>query len=286
MARSPGDAPVSKEAKQFGELRGGKRVWAVGSVHGQAAMLAHLHDQIARRWALFDRIVYLGNLVGFGDDCLGTLDEVLAFRRRILAVPYAIPDDVVLLRGRQEEMWQKLLQLQFAREPTSVLDWLLEHGVAATLAAYGGSAQEGRAEARHGAVSLTRWTQGLRAAMNAQPGHAQLFASLRRAAYTDDQGLLLVSAGLDPARRLEQQGDNFWWGHPTFGEAVKHYSPFRMVVRGYAAQHPGLTVEDGLVTVDGGAGFGGPLIAVCLDPAGQPLDQVVAEPAGGVEASS
>jgi len=77
-----------------------------------------------------------------------------------------------------------------------------------------------RCEARHGALSLTRWTQNLRAAMNAEPGHARLFASLRRAACTDDEGLLLVSAGLDPTRGLDQQGDSFWWGHPAFGEAT------------------------------------------------------------------
>lgn len=282
MANGEDVTSGTKSPQQFAVLTGCRRVWAVAAVHGQAAMLARLHEEIAQRWALLDRIVYTGNLLGYGDDCLGVVDEVLAFRRRALAVPHAIPEDVVFLRGQQEEMWQKLLQLQFARDPAGVLDWLLAHGVGATLAAYGGNAQEGQAEARHGAVSLTRWTQSLRARMNALPGHAPLFASLRRAAYSDDQGLLLVSAGLDPSRRLDQQGDTFWWGHPVFGGAVKHFNPFRAVVRGLAAGHPGLLVEDGLITVDGGAGFGGPLLAVCLDTAGQVLDQVAvpAEAAG------
>ncbi|GAB5469901.1 MAG: hypothetical protein Kilf2KO_29310 [Rhodospirillales bacterium] len=243
-------------------------------MHGQAGLLARLHAEIADRWQYFDRLVYLGNLVGHGDDSLGVLDEVLAFRRRILAVPHALVEDVVVLRGRQEEMWQKLLQLQFAADPAGVLEWLLSHGVGATLEAYGGSVQEGRAEARHGAVSLTRWTQALRAVMQRHPGHSELFASLRRAAYSDDRGLLLVSCGLDPTRRLEHQTDSFWWGHPAFGAEVKHFDPFGLVVRGLAAPPPGLTVEDRLVTVDGGTASGGPLIAACFDTQGQLHDQV------------
>ncbi len=226
MARGGSAAPgAGGQQRSLAVLRNCQRVWAVGAVHAQTALLSELHTQIAERWEYFDRIVYLGNLIGYGEDCLGTIDEVLDFRRRILAVPHAIPEDVVFLRGQQEEMWQKLLQLQFAADPGGVLEWLLSHGVGTTLEAYGGSEQEGRAEARHGALSLTRWTQSLRAAMNAQPGHARLFASLRRAAYSDDEGLLLVSAGLDPTRDLDQQGDSFWWGHPAFGAQVRHFSP-------------------------------------------------------------
>ncbi len=256
-------------------LRNAERVWAVGAVHGQAQLLKKLHSEIAERWQYFDRIVYLGNIVGYGDDCAGAVGEALAFRRRILAVPHAIPEDIVFLRGRQEEMWQKLLQLQFAADPAGVLEWLLSHGVAATLEGYGGSEREGRAEARHGALSLTRWTQGLRANMNSHEGHGHYFASLRRAAYSDDEGLLLVSGGLDPTRTLAQQGDSFWWGHPAFGEEVKQFSPFRCVVRGSSASQPGIGVEPGLVTLDGGSAFGGPLVAACISVEGEVLEEVV-----------
>ncbi len=280
MARGGTAAPgAAGQKRSLAVLRNCERVWAVGAVHAQTALLSELHERIADRWEHFDRIVYLGNLIGYGEDCLGAIDEALEFRRRILAVPHAIPEDVVFLRGQQEEMWQKLLQLQFAADPAGVLEWLLAHGVGTTLEAYGGSAQEGRAEARHGALSLTRWTQGLRAAMNAQPGHARFFASLRRGAYSDDEGLLFVSAGVDPTRDLDQQGDSFWWGHPAFGAQVRHFSPFRCVVRGFAAEHPGIEAEDRLITLDGGAAFGGPLVAVCLDGRGKILERVsVAQP--------
>ncbi len=275
MAVARSAAPAQGAQQQaIAILRNCQRVWAVGGVHGQAELLRQLHEQIAERWQYFDRIVYLGNLIGHGDDSLGAIAEALAFRRRILAVPHAIPDDIVFLRGRQEEMWQKLLQLQFAADPAGVLEWLLGHGVGATLEAYGGSQREGRAEARHGALSLTRWTQNLRANMNAHEGHTHFFASLRRAAYSDDEGLLLVSGGLDPTKALSQQGDTFWWGHPAFGEEVKQFSPFRCVVRGSSATQPGIAIEPGLVTLDGGSAFGGPLVAACVDVEGQVLEEI------------
>src|SRR6185437_5518155 len=125
----------------------------------------------------------------------GTLDELIAFRRLFLARRLAFLGDIVFLRGSQEEMWQKLLQLQFAPNPREVLPWMLDHGVATTLDSYGIDARQGHAAARDGVLSLTRWTAGLRAAIEARSGHRQLMTSLRRAAFTDNGGLLLVHAG-------------------------------------------------------------------------------------------
>src|SRR5271165_1084784 len=45
---------------------------------------------------------------------LTTLDELLDFRRRVLGRGGGAACDVAFLRGSQEEVWQKLLQLQFA----------------------------------------------------------------------------------------------------------------------------------------------------------------------------
>src|SRR3546814_11187859 len=97
-------------------------------------------------------------------------------------------------------MGEKLLQLQCAPNPGEVLRLMLAQGVSATLEGYGGSAQDGLVAARDGAVQLTRWTNRLREAMRAAPGHNNLFAALKRAAFTDDDGVLLVSAGIDASR--------------------------------------------------------------------------------------
>ena len=54
-----------------------------------------------------------------------TVDEILSFRRKFLArPPFTDADDHILLRGSQEEMWQRILQLQFAVDPIEVVTWM------------------------------------------------------------------------------------------------------------------------------------------------------------------
>src|SRR5262249_7810974 len=79
------------------------RGWAVGAVHGEVELLRRLHRALAERWQQLDRLIYLGNMIGRGRAVLAAMDELLAFRRRVLAVPHAIPEDIVYLRGSQEE---------------------------------------------------------------------------------------------------------------------------------------------------------------------------------------
>ncbi len=132
---------------------------------------------------------------------------------------------------------------------------------------------EAQREAATGPLALTRWTGRLRKAMQDRPGHYQLFGTLRRAAYSDDHGLLLVNCGLDPTRPLEAQSDSFWWNAGAFNRIAEPYGDFRRVVRGFDPSHAGLQLDGYAVTLDGGCGFGGPLVAACFDPRGEILLQ-------------
>ena len=123
------------ERDKFAELRAGGRLWAVSSIHGDVERLRGLHGALAPRLAADDRLVYLGNFVGHGSGASETIDELLRFRLWFLARRRAMVCDLAYLRGAQEEMWHKLLQLQFATDPRGVLAWMLEHGVGATLSA-------------------------------------------------------------------------------------------------------------------------------------------------------
>ncbi|MDG3442291.1 hypothetical protein [Nitrospirillum amazonense] len=267
------------EQERFVVLGRPRRIWAVGAIHGDVDRLAALHDDIGARFQPGDRLIYLGNLIGRGPRVRDTMDELLSFRRAVLSVRGVIVSDLVYLRGGQEEMWQKLLQLQFAPNPAEVLQWMMTQGVDATLAAYGGSAYQGVAAARDGAVSLARWTGQLRAAQRAAPGHDTLFAALRRAAYTERRQerlpeLLFVNAGIDTSRPLAAQGDSFWWGGGAWSRIDGPYAGFGRVVRGYDPGHGGLAATPATVTLDGGCGFSGTLACGCFGPDGELLEVV------------
>src|SRR5689334_25431100 len=156
---------------RFAVLKRARRVWAIAAIHGEVERLVGLHRALADAFEVGDRIVYLGNYFGGGTDVVGTVDELLSFRRAVIALPRMFASDVVYLRGSQEEMWQKLLQLQFAPNPREVFAWMIEHGAGATLAAYGGDIQQGFVCTRDGPLAITRWTGKLRTAMQGVPGH-------------------------------------------------------------------------------------------------------------------
>lgn len=268
---------VSPDDPRFARLVHAERVWAVGAVHGDAERLHGLHKDLIGRFTFGDRLVYLGNLLGVGPRIHETIDEAIIFRRRLLA-RYAgaiEADDIVYLRGAQEEMWSKLLQLQFATNPREILEWLIAHGVDATIAAYGSTLQAARGHCRDGPVAITKWTNILRKAIHRAPGHHQWLAGLKRAAYDDALGLLFVHASVDPSRPLTLQGDSFWWDTGAFEEIREPFEGFARVVRGYDHHHRGLDLErPHTATVDAGCGYGGNLAAICFTPDGTIADRI------------
>ncbi len=258
----------------FGILEKPLRIWAVGAIHGEAMRLRDLHEALLGRLCVGDRIVYLGNYFGIGPMVRETIDELIEFRRTFLTIPGAEPEDIVFLRGAQEEMWRKMLQIQLATIPQDVFDWMIERGAEATLRAYGGNVNEARVRFREGILSTTRWTGTLRQAMAASPGHNELMSSLRRAAYTDNGRLLFVHAGIDPNRPLSEQKDTFWWGAPYFAAIDAPFNGFDKVIRGFDPEHGGLVETRHTLSIDGGCGCGGELLAVCLSPEGEIIDRL------------
>lgn len=270
MSQHPVASPADhRKSAAFAVVAAGRRTWAVASIHGEVERLAVLHDRLAVRITPADNLIYLGNLLGRGPAIAATMHELLLFRRAVLARHIVTGcGDIVFLRGSQEEMWHKLLQLQFAANPTEVFEWLVSRGVGATIEAYGGSIEEGRTAARRGALALSRWTNGLRAAVRSRDGHERLLSSLKRAAFTADDAMLFVSAGVDPKRSLAQQADAFWWGSARFEPGRSRLPPFRHIVRGFDPQHRGLEIGASVTSLDGGCGFGGPLVAGCFEADG------------------
>jgi serine/threonine protein phosphatase 1 len=256
------------DPKHFAVLAGNRRIWAVGAIHGESERLTVLHSHIADFFTPGDQIVYLGNYLGQSEGVFATINELLLFRRWVIAWPDSRLEDVVHLRGGQEEMWQKLLQLQFAPNPAQVLQWMGAHGVEATLNAYGSRSEEGLGAVREGALAITRWTSGLAQAIRAHDGHMALLSSLKHAAFSDDQRLLFVHAGVDPSRPLLAQSDAFWWGGHDLSRLIAPYEGYGLIIRGYDSRHNGICMDEYAATLDGGCGFGGPLAAACFAPDG------------------
>ncbi len=222
-----------------------------------------LHDRLFAELVPGDRVVYMGNSIGHGSAPIETLDEILAFRRSALSIPGMAPGDFVYLRGGQEEMWEKLQQLQFAPNPKNVLNWMLDNGMAPVLESYGLRPRDGLMAAIEGIMALTRWTARVRGAIRQHAGHDIFQCQLRRAAFTATEGespLLFVHAGIDPHLPLQDQGDTLWWGGHGFNELNSRFDPFKMVVRGYDPDRGGFHVNNVTATLDAGCGFGGGLI--------------------------
>jgi len=258
---------------RFASLGQPQAVWTIASIHGDLERLTNLHEALAERIQPGYRIVYFGNYTGYNIDSAETIDEILSFRRRVLALPGMTTNDIVYLRGAQEDMWNRLLQLQFHTNPLELFLWMLGNGLAHSLQAYGINPHNGLAAAREGVISLTRWTNGIRQLLKEFPGHDMFMQQQRRAAYTalpDGRfPLLFVNAGIDPARPLAKQDDAFCWAGENFTQMTDAYAPFEKVVRGFDPTHSGVYVNCVTASLDGGCGFGGNLVGAGLTPDGQ-----------------
>ena len=205
---------MSKVAS-IARLRDGGTTWALGALKGDDTSLERLGGVLMQRWQPGDRLVVLGNMLGGAGSTPRTIDLMLLLRRRLLARPGAEVEDFVFLRGPQEEIWHKALQLQFALAPLDVLDWMLSRGLDAIIESYGHSIAEGRIASRGGSLAIARWTSGLRARQAARPGHSDLLNALSRAALSADDRLVFAATGVDPGRPLDGQADAFWWSTQT-----------------------------------------------------------------------
>ena len=265
------------DSTHFSILRPTGRIWAVGAVRGDATRLCQIHSHVQEMFQTGDRVIYLGDVIGTGPDIIGAVDELLRFRRWVLSrPPFTHPGDVIVLRGSQEEMWRNLLQVQFAAAAGDVLRWMEKRGVDKTVEAYGGRFAEGIAAARDGPRILGQWTTRLRGGVRAASGHGALNAMLMHAAITSDAALLFVNAGLDPDRRLSDQGDRFWWDANGPERMTQPYAEAGLIIRGTDPARLGVVRDEYSLGLDGGSGEGGSLNAVCLSGSGEIQETITA----------
>lgn len=249
-----------------------KRIWVIAPIFGRATLLKRLHSTLVQRLSGEDGLVYLGNYLGHGPEITETIDEILAFRGQISKDLGWSANRIVFLRGAQEEIWVKLLQIQWALKPDETFQWLMKNGAQATLKAYGGDPDEATAKFRSGVVVTTRWTSQLRENFECHEGHYNFIHSLASAVLSWDRQLLFVAAGLDPNRSLEKQNDLFWWSSPVFESNPQPYSGFTKIIRGDDPNQNGPVLEGPVISLNDG--FTGRLFAVCLLSDGTLVDHI------------
>ena len=221
----------------FVELNGSGRLWAIGSIHSNLKSFSSIKNFILKNFKSEDKLIFLGNIIGLGDSSKETLSSVIDLRFYLMSKFKLKPESIVFLRGAQEEMFSKLLQLHLAPNPSEIIEWMFDHGVNETIKSYGFSVKEIRNVASSGTINISRWTANLNRVIHNSLGHTQYFLNLKHAAYSHTKKILFVNRGVDITRPLSAQNDCFWWGFQNFSTIQKPYNTFIRIVRGYESEH-------------------------------------------------
>ena len=221
----------------FVELKKTNKIWAIGSVHSNLSSFTSIKKFILNNFEKSDKLIFLGNIIGLGNDSKETLNSVIDLRFKLMSKFTLKPDSVVFLRGAQEEMFSKLLQLHLAPNPSEIVEWMFDHGVNETIKSYGYSEDEIRNIASSGTITISKLTSNLVKVVQKNLGHMEYFSNLKHAAYSRTKKILFVNRGVDITRPLSAQNDCFWWGFQNFSSMQKPYNTFLRIVRGYESEH-------------------------------------------------
>ena len=225
------------KVSNFVELKKSNKIWAIGSIHSNLKSFTSIKKFLLNNFEANDTLIFLGNVIGLGNYSKETLNSVLDLRFSLMSKFKLKPESIVFLRGAQEEMFSKLLQLQLAPNPTEILEWMFDHGVNETIKSYGFSESEVKKIASSGTLNISKWTSNLNKAIHDNPGHVQYFLNLKHAAYSHTKKILFVNRGVDISRPLSAQNDCFWWGYQNFSTMQQPYKTFLRIVRGYESEH-------------------------------------------------
>jgi serine/threonine protein phosphatase 1 len=237
VERAAATADALRFRKAPGWLPRGRRVYAVGDVHGCRRQLVDLHATIAADLAARPipsvLLMHLGDYIDLGPDSAGVID-VLSRPSRITGAT------TINLVGDHERMLLDAL----SGDRAAATDWLWAGG-RASLVSWGVDSDLPREE----------WEAAL---------PATHVAFLRSLVLTHREGdYLFVHAGIRPGVTLARQTPDdlltmrqpFLWSDANFGVVVVH---------GHNTS-PLPTVTDNRIGIDTGAGHGGPLTCAVLE---------------------
>ncbi len=232
-----------EKENNFIEITKSKKIWAIGSIHSRLDAFNNLKKFILENFEENDYLVFLGNIIGVGQSSKETLTSAIDLRNKLMAKFAIKSKKIIFLRGAQEEMLLKLLQLHTAPNPQDIVLWMLDHGVDATIQSYGFEVQELKMVAAQGTLAISKWTKKLNQMLIKTLGHKEYFNHLKHAAYSESKRILFLNRGVDISRPLSAQNDCFWWGYQNFSSLNKPYGSFIRIVRGYKSSEKNV-IED------------------------------------------
>jgi serine/threonine protein phosphatase 1 len=217
----------------------GRRIYAVGDIHGCAEQLANLHaiiaEDLARRPVAAPLLLHIGDYVDRGPDTAGVIAQLLNGSR--------VPGTrMINLMGNHEHTMLEAL----SGERAAATDWLFAGGASA-LRSYGVDPDSPR----------ERWAEAVPAAHLAFLRQLDLIYQ--------EGGYAFVHAGIRPGIPLERQSRDdllrmrqpFLYSEASFGAVVVHgHTPVKAPV-----------VRHNRIAIDTGAVFGGKLTCVVLEDA-------------------
>lgn len=221
------------------------RLYAIGDIHGQLALLKDAHERVFRDGGQDALIAHVGDLIDRGPDSRGVVDYLMRGQRA--GRPW------VVTRGNHDRFLPKFLRQPGWIDPglASGRHWV-DHdglGAAATLASYG--------------VDPSQPKDALLAdARRAVPAaHADYLASLPL--WFLHPEALVVHAGIRPGIDLQRQAEqDLVWIRRGFLDSEADHGP--LVVHGHTAIGTA-THHGNRLNIDGGAAYGRPLCAVVID---------------------
>lgn len=222
----------------------GKRLYAVGDIHGRLDLLndllGRINDDIAARSVPSAAVVFLGDLIDRGPQSAGVIERLCTL------TPF--PAETLCLLGNHEEVLLRVL----AAEPDLAYDWL-GYGGDACAESYGVDP-----------VALTAMDEARIATTLGDAIPARHIAYLKRCGDTVSFGdYLLVHAGIRPGVPIEDQEpkDLRWIRQPFLSDAHDHGC---MVIHGHTISE-GVEQRSNRIGIDTGAYRTGLLTAAVIE---------------------
>ena len=81
----------------FVELKTSNKIWAIGSIHSNLKSFKSIKEFILNNFETNDKLVFLGNIIGLGNNSKETLNSVIDLRFNLMSKFKLKPDSIIFL---------------------------------------------------------------------------------------------------------------------------------------------------------------------------------------------